>query len=287
MVTANQELVQIKHSMVFGQYGGQLVFPSDWVPADQANLEMPSEADLVTPTVGKKYSIGTQYRKGPDLYRYSKAGETIAIGHQGFLKVNGLSCPGVSSTGGDDSTAFNTDAAAGDTAIDLANTNSRAKNFYEGAAMWVQNDTLGIIDKYRIIASDVYASAAHVVIYIAPPGLKRAHTTTSGGVHIYLSQYAGVKSGLTGGGQLAYHSAIGMAHFPITTGYYFWLHTAGEEWGTGASTWPGQTAYYRGVFANVDGSLIGYVAGYQRVGFLLAGTASDYGDVYMMLDLDQ
>jgi hypothetical protein len=286
MTTANQEIVKISYAMLSGQYGGQLIFPSDWVRADLAStiLEMPSEADLVTPTLGQKYPIGTQLRKNGSLYRYCKAGETMSA-PTGFLKINLLPTPGISSTGGDDGTALYTDAAAGDTALDLANTNSRAKNFYEGAYLIMANDTAGVRDRYTIIASDLYASAAHVTIYIAPPGLKRAHTTSNTNCGITLNPYGSVGSGLAH--DCTWHSAIGMARFPITSGYYFWLQTAGFCNGTGWSTWPGCTASYREVYAMTDGSLRSYAAGYQRVGYLLPYTASDNGATNMMMQLDQ
>ena len=81
---------------------------------------------------------------------------------------------------------------------------------------------------------------------------------------------------------------MGYAKFPVTTGYFFWLQTAGRISGvTGASTWPGQTQYYRDVYANTDGSLLTYSSGKQRVGYLLFRTAIDYGDNTIMLQLDQ
>jgi len=285
MTTANQEIVQVKYSMIAGQYGGQLIFPSDWIRAELAPtiLEMPSEADLVTPTVVQKYPIGTQLRKNGSLYRYSKAGESV-LTQTGFLKINLLPTPGISATGGDDGTAPYADLAAGDTILDLANTGSRAKNFYEGAYLIMANDAAAVRDRYTIIANDL-GNGTHCILYIAPPGFKRAHTTANTNCGINLNPYSSVGSGLLH--DCTWRSAIGMARFPITSGYYFWLQTAGFCNGTGWSTWPGQTASYREVYAMTDGSLRSYAAGYQRVGYLLPYTASDNGATNMMMQLDQ
>lgn len=268
---------------------GVLVLP-DWVRSELLNLEKPDINDLHTQSVIQKYPLGAMLKDWPqpgDRWRYCKAGETVAIGHQGFLKCNRNSCPGISGGAGSEAALY-ADAVAGQNYVDLTDTNSRAKNYYEGATMWLLNDTTGHYDEHRIIGNDV-GTAAYCRVYIPEPGLRAAHTTTTGTVQVYRSIYSNVGSMLTGGGQ-PWKSALGMAHLPLTSAYYFWLHTAGEEWGTGASTWPGQTAYQRTVMANVDGSLIGKAAAtylYQTVGFLLEGTASDYGDVHFMLQLDQ
>ena len=284
-MTANNEIVKINYKMIAGNYGGQIILPSDWVRADLAPtiLEMPSEADLVTPTVLQKYPVGTQLRKGGSLYRYSLAGESMLTG-TGFLKINLLPTPGISATGGDDGTAPYADLAAGDTILDLANTGSRAKNFYEGAYLIMANDAAYVRDRYTIIANDL-GNGTHCILYIAPPGFKRAHTTANTNCGINLNPYSSVGSGLAH--DCIWHSAIGMARFPITTGYYFWLQTAGFCNGTGSTTWPGLTATYRGVYANTDGSLTTYAAGRQQVGFLLPYTASDNGATNMMMQLDQ
>lgn len=259
------------------------------VRSELVNLDIPNEDELNVQSVTQLYPIGTQLRDFPapgDIWRYCQAGETIAVGHQGFLKCNKNACPGISGGAGSEAALY-ADAAADQQYLDLTDTNSRAKNYYEGATIWVLNDTTGKYDKYFVVGNDA-GDASYCRVYIWPP-LRAAHTTTSGTVQAYGSVYNNIGSLLTAGNQ-SWKSALGMAHLPLTDNYYFWLHTAGEEWGTGASTWPGQTAYQRMVMANTDGSLIGISAStylYQCVGFLLEGTASDYGDVHFMLCLDQ
>ena len=281
-MSVEQEVTKVSYAL--RNNAGTIILP-EWCLDDMANLHVPSGADLVTASATQEYPIGTQLRKNGKLYRYCKAGESM-LTQTGFLKVTRSLRPGA---GVGSEAALYADAAAGQTYLDLTDTNSRAKNYYEDAFLVVMNDTTGRYTQYRIIGNDE-GSASYCRVYIAPPGLKDAHTTTSGTVAAYRSPWIDVRSGLTSANQ-SWFSAAGLAFFPITNAYWFWLQTAGPAWGTGASTWPGEVAYQRDVMANTDGSLIGLAAAttyYQRVGYLLAGTAaSGGGDVFLMLQLDQ
>lgn len=287
MATVNQEIVQVKYSSVIGQYGGQLIFPSDWVLADLAKemLAMPSEADLFAESVSQHYPIGTQLRKNGNLYRYCKAGAEMVAGSRGFLKGNYSMVPGNSGEGFEG--AFYAAVVAGDTSFKIADTGA-VKNEYENGLLVIYDDTLSIYDQYTIIGNDA-SDGTTTTCYIAPPGFKSAHAVSGTTVDVYWNEYRNVRSLLSVGA--AYVSALGYVKFAITSAYYFWLQTAGRISGvTGASTWPGQTAYQRDVYCNTDGSLIGITSTtylYQRVGFLLHRTASTYGDNTIMLQLDQ
>ena len=290
-MTIAQEIVKIEYNLRAGKYGGQLIFPSDWVRADLANtmLEMPSEADLFTESSVQKWPIGTQYRKNGKLYRLSKAGEAMAAGTRGFLKCQRLICPGKAgnSLASGYEAAMAAATVAGATTFTISDT-AAAKNEYEGAYAAWYDDTNNLYDDAIVIGNDA-SNGTITTLYIAPPGLKGAHAAAVQ-VTVYRNPYISVGSLLTAGNQ-SWKSALGYAKFAITNAYYFWLQTAGPISGvTGASTWPGQTAYQRDVHANTDGSLIGVTATthlYQRVGYLLGGTASDYGDNFIMLQLDQ
>jgi len=284
MVTVNKEIVKISYGLSIGQYGGQLIYPSDWVLADLAKdmMSMPSEADLFTETVGQHYPIGTQLRKNGKLYRYCKAGEAMTT--VGFLKGNYFQCPGKAGNNGNSGYEAAAYAAlvADQTYVDITDT-AAAKNEYENAYGVVYDDTNNYFDDYTILGNDA-SDGTFTRLYIAPPGIKTAKLAAKQWT-IYRNPYMGIRQKATCG---SYGSALGWAKFPITSAYYFWLQTAGPISGlTGASTWPGQTAHYRDVYSNTDGSLIGYTAGYQRVGYLLSRTASDYGDNFIMLQLDQ
>ena len=284
-MTVDQEIVQVKYSSVIGQYGGQLIYPSDWVLADLAQemLAMPSEADLFTQTVGQHYPIGTQLRKNGKLYRYSKAGAAMAL--NGFLKFFNLRCPGLAGNNGTEGyeAAMAAAVVAGQTYFDISDT-AATKNRYEGAyAVWY-DDTNVMYDDAIVIGNDA-SNGTTTRLYIAPPGFKGAHAAAVQ-VTVYRNPYISIT-----GATNTFKSAAGWAKFSITSAYYFWLQTAGVISGvTGASTWPGQTAYQRDAYCNTDGSLIGITSTtylYQRVGYLMAGTSAAYGDNFIMLQLDQ
>jgi len=284
-MTVNNEIVKISYELSIGQYGGQLIYPSDWVRADLAEkmMSMPSEADLFTETVGQHYPIGTQLRKNGKLYRYSKA--AAAMTAQGFLKFFNIRCPGLAGN----SVAEGYEAAmaaatvAGATSFTISDT-AAAKNEYENAYAAWYDDTNNMYDDAIVIGNDK-SNGTTTTCYIAPPGLKGAHAAAVQ-VTVYRNPYISIT-----GSTNTFKSAAGWAKFDITSAYYFWLQTAGMISGvTGASTWPGQTAYQRDVYCNTDGSLIGITSTtylYQRVGFLLAGTSASYGDNFINLQLDQ
>lgn len=260
---------------------GQLHMPPDPL-ASLLNKTIPSEANIFAQSSVQQYPIGSQLRIDDKLYRYCKAGE--AMSSVGFCKCFYLQCPGKAgnSVHSGFEGALYAAVAAGDTSFQIADT-AALVNEYEGAYFVVYDSTNNVFDSYRVIKNDV-SDGSTTTLYIASPGFKNA-LTTAFGITIYMNQYRDIRAYATGGG---YASPAGYAKFPITSAYYFWLQTAGPISGiTGASTWPGQTQYNRDVAANTDGSLIHATAGYPRIGYLLSRTASDYGDNYIMLQLDQ
>lgn len=277
-MTVERETIRVNYSL--RNAGGTIVLP-DWVLDDKLELKVPTEQDLVTESSSQKYPLGTKLVKYDSVWRYCKSGAAIAAGYRGFLKGNYIQCPGKAgnSAGSGFEGAFYAAVTANATSFQIADT-AATKNLYEGALLAVYDDTENVYDHYRVIGNDA-SNGTYTICYIAEPGFKHA-STTSVGITVYLSPYSGIRYG-----DYSYMSAMGYAKMAISSGYYFWLQTAGLISGiTGASTWPGQTAYYRDVFCNTDGSLIGYTAGYQRIGYLLSRTASDYGDNFIMLQLD-
>ena len=283
-MTVDKEVSRVSYAL--RNNGGTIYLP-EWCRDDMANLHVPSEADIVTESSTQEYPIGTQLRKGDKLYRYSKAGAAIAAARRGFLKGNFFLCPG--SAGNSANSGYEAAAyaaiVAGQTYFDITDT-AAAKNENEGAyAVWY-DDTNNVYEDYVVLGNDS-STGVYTRCYIAPPGFKVAHAAAVQ-VSVYRNPYMGVRDYEASG---AYASALGYAKFAITSAYFFWLQTAGPISGvTGASTWPGQTAYQRDVYCNTDGSLIGITAItylYQRVGYLLSKTASTYGDNFFMLQLDQ
>lgn len=288
-MTVNQELVQVKHSMIYGQYGGQLIFPSDWVRKELAEtmLAIPSEAGLVTPDAYQRYPVSTQLRNGLGLFRYSKAGATLA-NIEGFMYF-AKSCPGLGGNGGlygFEGGAY-ANIAAGDTSFKVADTGA-VKNIYEGA-LFVTYDTTNSCYSHHIILGNDVSTGVYTVLYIAPPGFKNAITATSGpGIDCYLSPYSYIDDE-----PQTYKSAVGVAHMAVPSGYYFWLQTAGLISGMNVVTnAPGETALNRDVFLDANGfprtadGTLAYVC-YQRVGYIFPGTSGSYAESSMMLQLDQ
>jgi len=276
------EIVRVDQSL----RNAGLILP-EWILKGHSNLALPDEADIVVPTALQNYPLGAQLKMNGKLYRYSKAGAAMLTG-TGFLKVNSIIVAGKvgNSLNSGYEGAIYADAAVGATELKITDT-AAVKNEYEGARLVIGNDTLNTFIEHRVVGNDV-STGVYTVIKIAPPGLQFAVTTTNSTLGISLNPYYRVKSGLVIG--CVWYSAIGMARFPVADGYFFWLQTAGPCGGTGASTWPGQTGSQRDVMANTDGSLIGLAAAttyYQRIGFLLSGSASDYGTTFINLQLDQ
>ena len=262
-----------------------LILP-EYVMPSLMNTSIPTEADLVTQSEIQRYPLGTKLVKHNSIWRYARCGLTTA--RVGFAKVNASLVPG---SGGNSQTipgyegAPYAAAAAGATAIKITDTVA-AKNVYQGGLLTIYGDVTDAnrYADYEIVGNDV-SNATYTIIYIGEPGLKEALLITQG-IDAYPSPYYNIQDkGVATG---PYASVIGWAKMVITTGYFFWIQTAGRISGvTGASTFPGQTAQYRDVYSNTDGSLITYNAGYQRVGYLLHKTASNYGDNCFMLQLDQ
>lgn len=268
---------------IFMNKDGVLVFPQDWAVNDRIGTSMPDAQDLYAESSTQLYPIGTQLRKGGKLYRYSKAVEALTAA--GFLKMNSVQCPGL---GGNSATsgfegAAGANVAANGTSFTITDTDA-AKNLYENAHLVTYGTPF---ENYPIIGNDI-SNGTTTTLYVGAPGVKTAFTT-SVGITVYLNPYARV--GASTSYSPNYYSALGYVQFAVTINYFFWLQTAGMVSGiTGASTWPGQTAYQRECYSNTDGSLIGKTATtylYQRVGYLLAGTSSSYGDNFIMLQLDQ
>jgi hypothetical protein len=259
---------------------GQIVLPNNYI-ASLRNVAIPTEAGLFSEVATQAYPLGTKLYLGDQIYRYCRAG--AAMTSQGFGKCNYAQAPGKAgnSVHSGFEGALYAAVSAGDTSFTIADTAAVA-NEYEGAYFVVYNDTDNVYESHRVIKNDA-STGVYTTLYIASPGFKN-DLTTAMGITIYLSPYYDTRNFAAGGG---YASCTGFAKFQITNHYFFWLQTAGPISGiTGAPTWPGQTQYYRDVCINTDGSVIQWTTGYQRIGYLLSRTASDYGDNFVMLQLD-
>ena len=263
--------------------GGILRLP-EWCLKGLVNSHIPSEAELFTQSAIQRYPIGTQLKKADStIWRYVRHGESHAS--FGFCVGSYTQIPG--KAGNSVASGFEGgitgSIAAGQEWMDIADT-AATVNLYEGALLVIYDTTNGY-QQYRVIGNDVYDTHASGItrLYIGSPGFKAADAG-SPGITIYLSPYYDIR----GCNTRPYMSVLGYSRLAVTSGYYVWMQTAGQISGvTGAGTWPGQTAYYRGVYHTGSGTVGTYSAGYQRIGTLMGRTATDYGDNMFNLELDQ
>jgi hypothetical protein len=238
----------------------------------------------------QKFDIGTRRQEYNRTFRYTKAGAALA--GLGRLLCNMNYAPGV--TGHEDEDGFegvlNTAASIGDTYLDIADTNVRAANYYQGGMIIVFGTT--VFHQYYIVASAA-GTGAYVRCYL-DKAVYEEDITVAMGVTAYLSQYSSVRQ--VGGVQAGFEAAVGLNLVPVASGSYFWMQTRGPAWVTPTGvTWPGSAANLRAVYMNnADGTLQpGTVSdpssGYQYIGWLISatgGTGSDYGDAWIWLELE-
>ena len=268
------------------QSNGVIILP-EWCREDLVNLHVPSEAELHTADAVQKYPLGAKVIKADSIWRYVRVGETIAVGSAGFLNCNRIRCPGLAGNSVHEGYEGSPNAAvvAGDSTIYITDTAALVHE-YEGAHVSVYDygSSPAYFDSYYVVDNDV-SNGTRTTLYLAE-GVKNAWAITGVTLDVYLSPYYSVGS-LNLSGNQSWKSAIGKIGLaPCTSGYFYWMKTAGLCHGTLSSTECGKTAFYRDVYSNTDGSLIHYTAGYQRVGYLLWGTSAAYGDQTYMLQLE-
>jgi hypothetical protein len=282
-MTVNNELVQLGKSIIQDKAEG--LWLPEFVMPEFVNTAIPTEADLYTQTLLQKYPLGAQLKKNGKLYRYGRAG--VSSASVAFLHGNANYDPGVTGhtnvNGFEGALATDHPIVAGDTAIYIADTTVRAKNYYEGAELVVQYDGGGYIHQYRVIGSEV-GTGTYVIVYIAPPGAKAAAPVSGTAIDAYMNRYSNLKGGSTL--NFDYFTAMGACGMAVTLGYHFWLQTAGLITLAGTA---GTTAGHRMVYPNTDGSVLDteHVAGGQEVGYVTGGTISGYGSLLVMLTIDR
>lgn len=241
----------------------------------------------------QRYAIGSRLKlASPDgrIFRYSRAEADLA--GLARLAVNSNYAPGV--TGHEDEDGFEGVLAAaapvGATHLDLADTALRARDYYQGG--YVAAYGVAVFHQYHIARSDP-GNGTYVRVHLTKPVAVEAITVAMG-VTAYLSPYGAVAP--AGSVQTGFESFVGLNLVPIDAGRCFWLQTGGPAIVTPTGgVWPGSAANLRDIYANpADGTiqpptLSDPSLGYQRIGTLLSatgGTASDYGDLWIMLELE-
>ena len=238
----------------------------------------------------QNFAIGSRRELSQWVFRYSYAAGDLA----GLARavINSNYAPGV--TGHENEDGFegnlNSQAAVGAPYVDIADTAARAANWYQGGHFIAFGGT--IFHQHHIIASGA-GNGTYVRLYLDRPVEVEAITTAMG-VTAYRSPYSAVMAAMST--QQEFEPFVGVNFKPVTTGYYFWLCTAGPVGITAhGGTWPGSAAHLRDVFFWMDGTIDPATVadpsgGYQRAGYLLSatgGTGADYGDLWIMLQLDR
>ncbi|MFW6125483.1 MAG: hypothetical protein ACOC58_00095 [Chloroflexota bacterium] len=241
----------------------------------------------------QNYRIGARYVEPHPFgrtFRYSyAAGDLAGLAR---LVINSNYAPGV--TGHENEDGFegvlHAEAAIGQTYVDIADTNLRAANFYEGG-LFVAFGT-NIFHQHYIVSSQA-GNGTYVRLWLADPIVIEA-IDVADGVTAYRSPYSAVQAAMSV--QQEFEPFVGLNLKGLAAGNYFWMMTAGPCIVTAhGGTWPGSAAHLRDVYAWMDGTIDPATVadpslGYQRVGYLLSatgGTGADYGDMFIMLQLDK
>ena len=265
---------------------------------DFPGLLLPGEADhdIYHSSPTQKFEIGTRRVEYGRTFRYAKCGTNTTKLEFAKLLFNGNYAPDV--TGHENIDGYfgklTVAADAGDMSVELNDTGvpDRAANFYQGG--YLQCHTTGDpYNTYYIVASDA-STATGTVIYLDHPLIQDIPLTRD--VEVLCSPYSNIEDGVVAATWLA---CVGRGLCEeLTAGEWFWLQTEGPCWvqPTGwnlATECPGYAAYKRDVYVNVDGTIIPKpgtaateVGDLQRVGYLLAGTASTKGAAFIMLQLE-
>jgi hypothetical protein len=162
-----------------------------------------------------KFAIGAKLELGDNrVFRYSYASAAITVG-----KV--VSTDSAQTIVADANGVF-VAAAAGSTEISVtdATLSSVALNHYAGG--YFGNITNG--EQYRIKSNT--AASSNLVKFTFYDGIATA-VVASDDYMLYGGPYNGVITATVGTGDTAYDRVVGVNPIAVTSGYYFWLQTAG------------------------------------------------------------
>jgi hypothetical protein len=239
----------------------------------------------------QNYIIGSKRKWADWTLRYSKSVEALAC--LARLLINTNIAPGATGHVNEDGFEGNlkTAAAIGDRYVDVADTASRDKDYYQGGYFVAYGAT--VFHQHHIVSSDA-GDGSKVRLYLLEPIASEAIALTDG-VTAYLNKYSDV--GLAGhGGGAGFETFIGLNLIPVTGARkFFWLVTAGPciVTPTGAPNYPGDAANLRMVTVNpADGTIQNAKdadpsQGYQVIGSLISSTVNTYGDLLIDLKLDE
>lgn len=245
--------------------------------------------DIQDISATQRYIIGQKYDLDNRRFRYSQA--AVALAGLARLVINKNICPGA--TGYENDFGFEGAigyaASIGDEYVDIADTASRAKNYYQGGMLIIYGTT--IFHQHYIVKSDA-GNGSYVRCYLDKP-LAVEDVTVAMGCTAYRNEYSALSPVAGSGVAAGFAKFVGVNLVPVTINYFCWLQTKGPCIVTPTGgTWPGSTVNLRDVYVNnADGTiqpatLSDPSAGYQRVGTLISATINTYGDLLIDLDVD-
>lgn len=244
-------------------------------------------------TAEQMYPIGTILNLHGRQFRYCRAAEAITLPGRGspnlvdfpWIATSLYSLKGVE-------TGSRAVGAAGRKSIvvefdDYSHDNtpyaSTFKNFFQGGYMVAFFDT-NLIATVRITGSDPCEADAdtaaneNVTLYFDEE-LPTAITASSH-VDVYPSPY--ICQGASGSGT-NYTAFTVVPQIAVTSGYFFWGQTKGPCWVTPNAGIT--TAKIKDVCFHTNGTVITYVAGYQRAGYMIYKGDGSSDDSLLMLDI--
>jgi hypothetical protein len=259
------------------------VFPGEQIAGQ-------TDQSIYEDSTTQKFELGSRRQEYFRTFRYSKSG--AALGGLARLLTNANYAPGV--TGHADEDGFegvlNAAASIGDLYVDLADTTVRAANYYKGGFLVIYGTT--VFHQYIIVKSDA-GTGVYVRCYL-DKAIYEEDVTVAMGVTAYISPYSAIQQ--VGSVQAGFEAAMGVNLVPVASGSYFWMQTRGPAIVTPTGvTWPGSAANLRAVYMNkADGTLQPATisdpsSGFQYIGYVLSatgGTGSDYGDLWIWLELE-
>ena len=276
-MTAIQEATKVNYDYR-NQNGAGIWLPPN-VPPGLNNLK---RIDPYEGTAEQLYPIGAIGFLDQRKFAYAYCSGALAGWARLVVDTNALGYSGVE---GDSHGEIAPSAAAliHATVVVIADTNTRAKNYYAGGYLTVFHADGIMTTTIRIAASDAAAAADDkVTLYLDDP-LPWAVGTT-----FWCSAYRNPYSNITESTNSGYEAFMGLSLCAVTITHYSWLQIAGPCWLAQTTTVPGNAIGERDCYAHIDGTCtvnpdttlrqyIGYVLGEH--------VAASGGDTFMMLRL--
>ena len=217
----------------------------------------------------QKYPIGTKFVDDDRVWRYMKAGNTCTRGR--LVQSYNAYSSGTTR----EYALIAIAGAVGDTTVTCTAQGTVTENMFAGGYIIVTSTGKLV---YRIVSNTAATPGNTFVVTLDQP-LRNVILGTDY-IQCIRDKYADVRY-FSGAPEAGYGSAVGAAHWTVTSGYYFW----GQTWGpcsiTGIDN-VGASISERGLVMGTDGAVkCEYTAGLQYIGYLIPYTGPSTGGVDM------